>query len=83
MSSNVVKLIIWIISQKAIPNGGGFADGIKFWTDAEYRKRIMDESKREADAYIELVKTAPDNPYGNDDEAIASAILDQLKGRVR
>lgn len=79
--SNVDELVIFIASQKAIPDGGGFSDGIRFWTDNEHRKKILDAAKKEAEMYIELLKTAPDNLYETDED-IAEAILIQIKDRI-
>ena len=78
MGKNVKRLLAYKVSRDAIPNGGGFAAGLDFLMD----KERMIQVSRDALAWIELalaaVKAAPDNPYGDDDELIASVILDGL-----
>ncbi len=78
---NVKRLIVRKMSTDAIPGGGGLADGLRFLTDPA---RIRD-SAREATAWvfaaIDAVKAAPDNPFGDDDEAIAGEILRQIDNR--
>jgi hypothetical protein len=78
---NVNKLIIRKASLLAVPAGGGLADGIKFFTDAEHRKKILGEAETWVVQAIEVVKTAPDNPYGHDAEAIAAALLAKIEER--
>lgn len=79
---NVKKLIAHKMAIDAIPAGGGFAAGLHFLSD---KQRIIDGAKA-ATAWVEqaiaTVKSAPDNPYG-DDEAIAGEILRQLEERNR
>lgn len=72
---NVTKLITRFIAINAIPRGGGLSDGIEFILNPDKRKQVLEKAEKEALAAIHLVKTAPDNPYGNDDEKIAQAIL--------
>lgn len=78
---NVKKLIARKMSVDAIPSGGGLADGIKFLMSPG---RIV-AAAREATAWVETaiaaVKAAPDNSFGDDDEAIAGEILRQLEVR--
>jgi spore coat polysaccharide biosynthesis protein SpsF (cytidylyltransferase family) len=63
-----------------IPPDGGLADGIRELSSAEN----IGKRCREATAWVEealaVVKTAPDNPYA-DDEAIAGAILEKIEKR--
>lgn len=81
MPSNVTKLAIHIASNKAIPSGGGFADGVKWLLDPERRKADMKEAFDTATKFIAAIKDTPDNPYGDDDESIAGAILKELEKR--
>lgn len=74
-------LILEFIAIEAIPSGGGVSDGIEFFVDLQKRAQIIGRAKAKAAEAIELVKTAPDNPYGDDDEKIAEAILQKLKER--
>ncbi len=83
MTSAVNRLIIRKISCDAIPPGGGFADAIGFLTN----KDAITETARRATQWVKdaiaAVKAAPDNPYGDDDEAIASSILAKLEEKKR
>jgi len=80
MGKNVKRLLVLKVSRDAIPTGGGFAAGIEFLLNKE---RMIDVN-RKAIAWIEealaAVKATPDNPYGDDDELIAQAILNKLEG---
>jgi hypothetical protein len=77
-SPNVSKLIMKLVSYNAVPKGGGLSSGLEFFTNPERRKEILEKAEFDALLAIELVKTASDNPYGNDDEAIAKSILDKI-----
>lgn len=74
---NVKKLIAHKMSIDAIPDGGGFADGIAFLSD---KHRIIEGAKaatRWVMEAIAVVRTAAaPNPFKNaDDETIAGEIL--------
>lgn len=75
---NVKKLIIRKMSLDAIPPGGGFQDGIEFLASNR-----LAESGRNAAEWVQqalaVFKTAPDNPYGDDDEAIAGELLRRIE----
>jgi hypothetical protein len=76
MGPNVKSLVIRKMSYGAIPDGGGLMDGIKFL------RGDLTKSARKAQEWVDeaiaTVKTAPDNPFG-DDEAIAGEILRQIE----
>lgn len=78
---NIKKLIIEKMSASAIPAGGGLAAGIAFLSSVA---NII-AAAREATAWVEqaiaVFKTAPDNPFGDDDEAIAGEILAGIEAR--
>jgi len=79
MGKNLKRLLAYKVSRDAIPNGGGFVAGLEFLMD----KERMIQVSRDALAWIELaivtIKIAPDNPYGDDDEAICAAILEKIE----
>jgi hypothetical protein len=75
---NVTKLIMKFVTREAIPPGGGLADGIEFFTNPEKRKKVLTAAEVYAVEAIRVIKTAPDNPYGDDDEAIAGMILEKI-----
>jgi hypothetical protein len=62
----------------AIPKGGGFADGMRFLTSPDLPARGRDAVEW-VFAAIDAVKSAPDNPYGDDDEAVAGEILRRIE----
>lgn len=76
---NAKKLLAHFIAREAVPVGGGLADGLNFLTDPFRRQRGMERAIANLDAALAAVKSAPDNPYGNDDEAIAAAILERVE----
>ena len=79
---NVTKLIIKFIAREAVPPGGGIADGVEFFKDPEHRKRVMAKAVIGVHTAIELIKIAPDNPYGDDDEKIARFLLEKIEERI-
>lgn len=78
LGPNVKKLLAHFIAREAVPIGGGLADGLHFLTNPERRGSGIERAMSNLDAALAAVKTAPDNPYGNDDEAIAAAILERV-----
>ena len=83
MTRSVQRLVIRKMSHDAIPDGGGLQDGIAFLLNQD----AMNEGYRRASKWvqeaIDAVKSAPDNPYGDNDEAIAEAILAKLDEKRR
>ena len=83
MTRSVQRLVIRKMSHEAIPDGGGLQDGIAFLLNQD----AMNEGYRRAYKWvqeaIDAVKSAPDNPYGDNDEAIADAILAKLDEKRR
>lgn len=88
---NVKKLVCKKMSLILVPAGTGspFAHALGALTDPARLKAAAKEATEFVEAAIAVVKTAPDNPYGDDDEAIAAAILKGIeereaqRGRVR
>lgn len=79
LGPNAKRLLAEFMAIEAVPPGGGFADGLRFLTDPELRRRGTERAIANLDTALAVIKTAPDNPYGDDDEAIAAAILVQLE----
>lgn len=79
---NVTQLIVRFISREAVPPGGGLAAGISFFQDSELRKQVIERAEANAMAAIQLIKTAPDNPYGDDDEEIAGMLLKKIEEKT-
>jgi len=76
---NVTKLITKFIARAAIPPGGGFADGVEFFRNPERRKQALAQAEADALKAIGLIKAAPDNPVGEDDEEVAGWLLKEIK----
>lgn len=79
MPSNVQKLVVEKASLDAIPPGGGITDGIAFLSDKNRLINGIKAAETWAKEAIALVKAAPGNPWGDDDEAIADEILRKLE----
>ena len=78
---NVTKLITKFIAREAVPPGGGLASALEFFSNAEQRKKVLDSAEAKAIQAIQAIKSAPDNPFGEDDEKIASELLFQIQER--
>jgi len=79
----VKKLICHRMSQLMIPSGGGLLDGIRALSSPESIGNYAREATTWVEKAIATVKAAPDNSWGNDDEAIASEINRQIDQRKR
>lgn len=80
---NVTKLIIKFVAREAVPPGGGIAEGVEFLRNPERRKQILASAESKAILAIRLIKSAPDNPFGDDDENIAGELLNKIKERQK
>ena len=78
---NKTKLLNHFLSMHAVPPGGGIADGLRFFADETYRKEVIKKAMVDLELAITAVKSAPDNPYGDDDNVIAGEILVQIERR--
>jgi hypothetical protein len=78
---NVARLIIKFIARGAIPSGGGLADGLEFFSNREKRQQVLALAETKALESIQSIKSAPDNPYGNNDEDIARVLLEKIEER--
>jgi hypothetical protein len=78
---NFMELAFRLEAKMAIPDGGGIAAGIDFLMDKEKQIKIMEKAFEQAETIIQIIREAPDNTYGNDEEVIAKAILDKIKAR--
>jgi hypothetical protein len=83
---NVRRLIACKMAILAIPAGSG-KDSFRLGLDAFTNRGKFSSMAAEASAWVQaaiaVMKTAPDNPYGNDDEAIAGAILEGIEQRKK
>lgn len=81
--SNVQRLVFHKISIDAIPAGGGFADGIAFFTDPDKRRRITADAQEWVTQAIKIIRDAKEpNPWSeSSDEAIAGELLRRIDER--
>lgn len=63
----------------AIPTNGGLADGLRFLSSAESIRNGCRAATQWVQDAIAAVKAAPNNTFGDDDEAIAAEVLRQIK----
>lgn len=79
LGPNAKRLLAHFIAREAIPVGGGLASGINFLTNPQLRRTGIEKAMADLETALAVVKTAPDNPYGDNDEAIAAAILARVE----
>ncbi len=78
LGPNMTALLIRKVALDAIPPGGGLAAGMSAFTTPGKLARLHREALVWVDEAITVIQTAPDNPYGSDEEVIAGAILAEL-----
>lgn len=86
---NVKRLFAAFVAREAIPpstkEGGGLAAGLGFIIGLSRKTpesaEIMRKAREGVEAAIALVKASPDNPYGDDEEAIAGAIMAKVDAK--
>lgn len=81
---NAKKLLSYRMAQLAIPDGTPhpIAAGARAILDPGRFAQLSREAADWVQAAIAVVKTAPDNPYGEDDEAIAGELVRRLEDRI-
>lgn len=75
---NVQRLIARKMALIAIPPGGGIGDGLAFLQDKEKMVQAGKDAATWVHQAIQAIKCAPDNRWGDDDEAIAAEILRRI-----
>lgn len=80
---NVKRLIAHRASAICIPSGGGLADGIRAIATPGKLTEALRQATKEIDLSIAAVRAAPDNQFGDDEEAIAGEILRQIEEAKR
>lgn len=83
LTPKVKELLAIFISLEAVPKGGSLQDGLDFLTNPERRRQGLERAMANVEAALAAVKSAPDNPYGDDDEAIAASIIEQVNTKKR
>lgn len=78
LGTNLKRLIAYKVSQDAVPAGGGVKDALAALTTPGRMAELSRNALAWVDQAVAAVRSAPDNPYGDDEEAICGAILEQL-----
>jgi len=81
LTPNVKHLIFLKMGRDAIPDGGGFADGVKFLSSKEAIKNGWKKAVEWVDAAILAVRQAAEpNQFKNaTDEEIATVLVEKIK----
>jgi hypothetical protein len=79
---NVRKLVIHKMSMLMVPPGGRLQTALAALTKHGNVGAVAREATGWVEQAIAAVKTAPGNPYGDDDEAIAGVILKGIADRM-
>jgi len=76
---NIKKLIIKRMSMLALPPGSKnpLLVGARVFLEPDYFLKLWQKAEQWVREAIERVKQTSDNPWGDDDEAIAKAILEE------
>ena len=72
---SMTRLIAMAFSKNAIPSGGGVADGMAALMPDRFREG-MKKAEDEALKMMQAVKSVPENPFGDNNEAIAEYIVE-------
>lgn len=83
MGANVKRLLAIFVARIAIPDGGGLADGIALFTTPGRLSEVNRKAMGQVEQALAAMKAAPDNPYGDDDEVIAAAIVQAVEARQK
>lgn len=78
---NVRKLICHRMSSIIVPPNGGPKDVFEAITTPNRLTQVARESTEWVEQVFAAVKSAPNNPFGDDDEAIAGEILRRIEER--
>jgi hypothetical protein len=81
LGPNMKRLMAYAAAKESISPGGGMADALQAIATPGRLVEITRNALAFADAAVAVMRTAPDNPYGEDEEAIAGAILAELDKR--
>jgi hypothetical protein len=80
--SSVNKLLAMYIAVEAVPNGGGFSDGVRFILDEDARKKGVKVAKRKMAEAIAVIRGMPGYEEKTDEE-IANILVEKISERKR
>lgn len=78
MGPNEKRLVTKRMAAIMIPPGAGPLEGFNALSNPIRLGEIAKEATEWVSAALWAVKLAPNNPYGNDNEVIAAAILEKM-----
>jgi hypothetical protein len=78
---NMRRLAAHKMALDAVPRGGGLPDALRFLQDKDAMVDSAKASTKWVKDAIAAVKQTHDNPFGNDDEAIAGELLRRIGER--
>lgn len=76
-----MELVHRRVARDAIPDGGGVGAGIDFLLNPERIRETTRAAFEFVQEAVDAVRAAPDNPYGDDEEAIAKHIVEEIEKR--
>jgi hypothetical protein len=76
-----MEVVCYKVARDAIPEGGGLADGVALFAEPNRLQQHMKSAIAWVEEAIRVMRTAPDNPWGDDEEILAGAILDEIERR--
>lgn len=83
LGPNMLRLMSYKVARDLHPPGsGGIGAAMNNLRDALVSDRMADINRQAlewCDQAIEVMRSAPDNPYGDDEETIAGAIVAELE----
>lgn len=78
LGPNMKRLMAYRVAREAIPPGGGMASAIQSIVTPGRLSELSRNALAWCDEAINAMRSAPDNPYGDDEETIAGAIVAEL-----
>jgi len=78
-----MKLFSRFLAVATVPHGGGIDNVIRFFGDSAHRKSLLDDAMKQTEGAIELIRSAPDNTLGTDEETIACFIMQKVYEREK
>lgn len=83
LGPNFKRLMAYKVARDALPRGGNLQDkfqaGMDTFTGPGRLAALTLAAIQWCDEAINVMRSAPDNPYGNDEETIAGAIVKELE----
>lgn len=81
MTTAKIRLIAHVASVDMVAPDDTMTSFVTKLTKTNFLPDGLGAAARKAEEMIALVKSAPDNPYGDDDEAIAAEIMRRFDAR--